>query len=172
MESSGSRLTIQAERGPNMVTAKTHERSVHVDAPVEVVFGHVRDPLNFMAADPQPVRIDKLALTPEGVGSTWESRWHVAGVPMHAVWTREQCVPCERIVDHTTTGMVWTYTTAPDATGTTLSLSYAISTRLAAANWILDHAFGDQSSQLDAMLAHFKAAIETSVRSGPEGDGR
>lgn len=159
-------------RGPMTVTAKVHERSVHVAAPVEVVFAHVRDPLSFMAADPQPVRVDNLALTPEGVGSTWESRWHVAGVPMHAVWTREECVPCERIVDHTTTGMLWTYTTAPDATGTTLSLSYTVSTRQTAANWVLDHVVGDQGSQLDAMLAHFKAAIEASVGSGHGGDGR
>jgi hypothetical protein len=154
-----------------MVTGRVHERSIHVDAPVEDVFAHVRDPLNFMAADPQPVRIDNVSLTPRGVGSTWESRWHVAGVPMHAVWTREECMHCERIVDHTTTGMVWTYTTAPDAAGTTLTLSYAISTRLAAANWVLDHVFGDQDHQLDLMLAHFKAAIEASVGSAAGGDG-
>ncbi len=155
-----------------MVTPKVHERRTHVDAPVEVVFAHVQDPLSFMAADPEPVRISNVSLTPEGVGSTWESSWHVLGVPMHAVWTREECVPGERIVDHVSTGMIWTYTTQPDATGTTLSLAYAISTRVAVANWVLDHAFGDQERQVDAMLANFKETIEAAGRSRERGGGR
>lgn len=149
-----------------MLDARVHTRSTHVEAPVAVVFAHVRDPLSFMAADPEPVRIDNIALTPAGVGSTWESRWHVARVPMHANWTREECVPDERIVDRTSTGMRWTYMTTPTATGTTLSIAYAISTRLAVANWVLDHVFGNQDRQLDAMLANFKAAIEAREGSG------
>ena len=151
-----------------MLEARVHSRSTHIQAPVAVVFAHVRDPLSYMAADPEPVRIENIALAPEGVGSTWESRWHVARVPMHADWTREECVPEERIVDRTSTGMRWTYVTQPDATGTTLSIAYAICTSLAVANWILDHAFGNQERQLDVMLANFKAAIE--APGGPRHD--
>jgi SAM-dependent methyltransferase len=138
---------------------------------VAVVFAHVQDPLSFMAADPEPVRIGNISLTPEGVGSTWESWWHVAGVPMHATWTRKVYVPDERIVDHTSTGMTWTFVTQPDATGTTLTIGYAITTRLGTANWILDHAFGNQDRQLDAMLANFKAAIQAPQGSGNQETG-
>lgn len=150
-----------------MVTARVHRRSTHIDAPLPVVFAHVQDPLSFMAADPAPVRIDNISLTPGGVGSTWESRWHVARgtVPMHAVWTRTECVADARIVDRTSTGMTWTYETQPDGAGTTLTLAYAITMRLGVANWLLDHAFGNQDRQLDAMLASFKAAIEAPLSS-------
>lgn len=55
-----------------MVAAGVHSRSTHIDAPVAVVFAHVRDPLSFMAADPEPVRIDHVRVT-QGPRSRGES---------------------------------------------------------------------------------------------------
>lgn len=144
-----------------------HVRSVHIAAPVTEVFEYVKDPHSFVAADPEPVRLSEVSLTPEGIGSSWCTSWHVFGLPFHAAVTREELVPNERIVDHASTGVTWTYTTTPEGSGTTLSLGYAISTRVRVANKILDRIFRNQEQQFDKMLASYKQAIEALGRTGP-----
>ena len=113
------------------MTSTPNQRSIHIDAPVERVFDHIKDPNNFIAADPEPVHLSNVSLTPEGVGSAWETSWSAFGLPLHAVITRTQFIPNQRIVDRASTGVTWTYTTEPDPTGTTLSLAIAITTKLA-----------------------------------------
>jgi hypothetical protein len=105
------------------VTAR--RRSIHVEAPVEAVFAHLEDPRKFVAADPAPVELSNLALTSEGVGSTWETTWRASGRPQHGMWTRREYVPNERIVDDVSTGASWAFTTMPgtSATATTSSTS-------------------------------------------------
>lgn len=137
-----------------------HVRSVHIDAPVNEVFEHVRDPRNVVTADPEPVELSDVELTPEGVGSSWRTSWHVLGLPVHASWTRRVLVPGAQIVDHASTGVTWEYTTTSDEDGTRLDLGYEIATRSPVTNRILDRAFGNQEGQLDAMLRAFRDAIE------------
>jgi hypothetical protein len=57
------------------MSATTHSRSIHIDAPVEQVFEYVQDPKNFYAAmaatSPQdPPKLLDVDVKPEGVGST------------------------------------------------------------------------------------------------------
>jgi uncharacterized protein YndB with AHSA1/START domain len=114
-------------KGAGTVTTTSHTRSVHVDAPVEKVFDHVKDPhnqLDLYYTKEKPAAAE-LKMTPDsGEGSTW--KW-MSGVllfiHLHGTMTREAYVPNERIVDQSSTGIRWTYTVEPDQTGTTLSLA-------------------------------------------------
>ena len=142
------------------MTSTPNQRSIHIDAPVETVLDHIMDPKNFIAADPEPVHLTNLSLTPEGVGSTWETSWRALGLPLHAVWTRAQCLPNQRIVDRASSGVTWTYTTEPDATGTTLYLAFTITTNLPLANKVLNRALRSQGRQLDKMLDNYQQAIQ------------
>lgn len=142
------------------MTSTPNQRSIHIDASVAKVFDHIKDPNNFIAADPEPVHLSNLSLTPEGVGSTWETSWRAFGLPLHAVITRAQFVPNQRIVDRASTGVTWTYTTEPDPTGTTLSLAFAITTNLPRANKVLNRVFRSQGRQLEKMLVNYQQAIQ------------
>jgi len=157
-----SREQLDAGRqgGSNVMRSTPHQRSIHIDAPVEKVFDHVKDPNSFVAADPEPVHLSNLSLTPEGVGSTWRTSWRAFGLRLHGVWTREECIPNKRIVDHVSTGVTWTYTTEPNPTGTTLSLAFAITTKVPLANKVLNWAFSSQKRQLDKMLASYQKALQ------------
>ncbi|GAA4405522.1 hypothetical protein GCM10023168_19300 [Fodinibacter luteus] len=142
------------------MTSTPNQRSIHIDAPVEKVFDHIKDPSNFVAADPEPVHLSNVSLTPEGVGSTWETSWRAFGLPLHAVVTRAEFVPNRRIVDRASTGVTWTYRTEPDPTGTTLYLAFAITTKLPLGNRILNRAFRSQGRQLEKMLTTYQEAIQ------------
>jgi len=135
-------------------------RSIHVDAPVGKVFDHVKEPTNFVAADPEPVDLSNVSLTPEGVGSTWETSWRAFGRRLHGVWTRQQYIPNERIVDHVSTGATWTFITTQDSDGTTLSLAFAFTSKWPLANKIISWLLPTQDRQLDRMLANYRQEIQ------------
>jgi hypothetical protein len=148
-------------------SASGHTRTIYINAPVEVVLDHVKDPHNFVAADPEPVRLSALVLASGGgIGSSWRTSWRVAGLPMHALWRRRELVPGSRIVDHASTGVDWTYAVASQNGGTALSLGYAISTGAPMADRVLDHVFRNQEHQLDRMLANCKQLIEAASTPG------
>ena len=46
------------------MTSTPNQRSIHIDAPVQKVFDHVKDPNNFVMADPEPVHLSNLSLLP------------------------------------------------------------------------------------------------------------
>lgn len=138
-----------------------HVRFIHVDAPVTEVFDHLTNPASFVEADPEPVALTKAPLAPASVGATWETSFRVLGLPVRAHWTRREFVAGQRIVDHASTGVTWTYTTTPEGEGTRLSLGYQIDTPLPAVNGILDRVFGNQVPQLDTMLVAYKHLIES-----------
>lgn len=137
------------------------QRSIHIDAPVEKVFNHVKEPANFVAADPEPVELSNVSVTPEGVGSTWETSWRAFGRQLHGVWTRQQYVPYELIVDQVSTSATWTFTTTPDSDGTTtLSLAFGFTTKWPLASKIITWVLPTQDRQLDRMLANYRKEIQ------------
>ena len=149
------------------MSTTTHTRSIHIDAPVETVFEHVEDPKNFYAAmaatSPQdPPRLLDVDVKPEGVGSTYQWTFHLWSLLyVGGTMTREEYVPNERIVDHSSTGPVWTFTFTPDATGTTLSLACDVSSKVPLLDKLEDAVFWNGDRDLDAWLENFKKAIET-----------
>ena len=149
------------------MTITTRKRSIHIDAPVEKVFAHVEEPAHYYeamaATSPKdPPRLTDVDMKPGGVGSTY--RWighlwwllYVGGTT-----TREEYVPNERIVDHSSTGPVFTFTVEPDASGTTLSLAVGLSTKVPLLDKLEDAVFWNGDQDLDAMLNTLKKAIET-----------
>ena len=151
------------------MTTTTHKRSVHIDAPVKTVFDYVQEPEHFYEAMAQTQKhpektepstvLTGVTRTPEGAVSsyTWKSGG-LLGFHFGAVMTREESVPNERIVDHSSTGPLWTYTFEPDQTGTTLSLAFEWSTKVPSAGKARRRPNGN--GDLDTMLTHFKKAIE------------
>lgn len=148
------------------MTTTTHQRSVHIDAPVEKVFDHVKDPRNFydaMAAAEQGSRDSwtDIRMTPEGVGSTYAWSGSMLGFHVKGVITREEYVPNERIVDHSSTGPVWTWTFQADPTGTNVTLAFEYSTKVPLMDKVIDRVGWNGDRDLDTMLAHIKQAVET-----------
>ncbi len=144
------------------MTTTTHKRSVHVDAAVEKVFDYVKDPRHFFdAMDPsgRSALID-VTLTPEGVGSTYAWKSSLLSLHVGGVSTREEYVLNERIVDHSSTGPVWTFTFEPDPTGTTLSLAYEYTSKVPFMDKVIDRVAWHADRDLDALLARMKKEIE------------
>ena len=146
------------------MTTTTHKRTVHIDAAVETVFDHVKDPRHFFNAFPGAGGQDALTdvtLTPEGVGSTYAWKGSMFVFHTHGVSTREEYIPNERIVDRSSTGPVWTWTFEPDPTGTTLSLAFEWSTKVPLMDKAVDRVLWKGDRDLDTILANLKKEMET-----------
>ena len=147
---------------------KLHERTVHIDAPVEKVFDYLKDPHHFLAAFPEKDRahsaIAEVHETPEGVVSTYSAMGRMLML-FHVEWTftREEYVPNERIVDRASPGGIWTLTFEPDDGGTKLSLAFGWTGAVGKVPWIgemVDRASWDGDKDLDEMLDNVKKAVE------------
>ena len=146
------------------MTTTTHTRSTHIDAPVAKVFDYVKDPLNqwdaYGLAGKNTIAEEDVA-PDAGKGSTWKWQGHLLFVPMHGTMVREAYVPNERIVDHSSTGVLWTYTFEPDETGTTLTMEVEVSSKVPFLDKVEDRIAWNGDRDLDTWLGNFKKAIET-----------
>lgn len=155
------------------MSTTTHTRSIHVDAPVETVFDHVKDPHSFYAVMSEfpgsrlvghiKAELTDVSLTPDGgLGSTWSFNGALFIFHYDATFTREEYVPNERIVDRNAdAGTSWTFTVEPDETGTTLGMSFTMSSKVPLLDKVEDRLSWDGDGDLDTMLTMFKKAIET-----------
>jgi hypothetical protein len=89
----------------------------------------------------------------------WDA-WHFLGSHIGGEITREESVPNVRIVDHSSTGPVWTYAFEPDQTGTTLSLACEISSKVPLADQVADEMAWKGDRDLDTSLSNVKQAVE------------
>ena len=144
------------------MTSTSHQRSVHVDAPAEKVFDHVKDPENLFDAmyDGRSTIVEKEIAPDAGKGSTWQWQSHLLFLPFHGTMTREEYVPQERIVDRSSTGVLWTFMLEPDETGTTLTMEVEVTSSVPFLDKIEDKVFWKGDQDLDAWLGRFKEAIE------------
>ena len=153
------------------MTTTTHKRSVHIDAPPEAVFDYIQAPEHFYEAMAMTQKhpeqgasslLTGVTRTPDGAVSSyaWKAG-ELFGFHLGGVMTREEFVANERIVDHSSTGPVWTFSLEPDPAGTTLSLGYEYSTKVPLADKVLDRVGWKGDQDLDVMLATMKKAIET-----------
>ncbi len=140
-----------------MSSAK-HTRSIHIDAPVEKVFGYLEDPAHFLATFPESnqVTLESVNRNPDGTMATYEGRFRQAGLHFTVTYTREQYVPNERIVDHNSIGVIFIWTVEPDADGSTLTSGWDASGLMKMLNAVFFHA----DKYADEMLAKTKQAIE------------
>ena len=95
-----------------------------------------------------------------GKGSTWQWQSHLLFLPFHGTMTREDYVPHERIVDRSSTGVLWTFTLEPDDAGTTLTMEVEVSSSVPFLDKIEDKVFWKGDQDLDTWLGRYKEAIE------------
>ena len=141
------------------MTLNKHTRSIHIDAPVEKVFHYLEDPAHFIAGMPWEshgahATVGAVHQTPEGVVTSYENKFG----GKHYVFTREEYVVNARIVDHSSLGVVFTWTFEPDATGTTLTGTWDASTLMK----VLDAVFYHSDKDMDTVMATFKREVEAS----------
>jgi len=130
----------------------------HFDAPAEKVFHYVEDPAHFVAAMPEEDHstVGAVNRTPEGAVSTYEIKYRELGMHLTGVFTREEYVANERIVDHSSLGVVITFSVVADDSGTTLTASWDASTLMK----MLDTAFFHSDKDVERALATYKSEIE------------
>lgn len=150
-------------RGLKPMSSTIHKRSIHIDAPVEKVFDHVKDPQKQMNAHYQrDSAVTEQAMTSDaGEGSTWRWMGHVWLIYLAGTMTREEYVPNERIVDRSSTGVLQTFTVEPDDSGTRLSLAVEVYSKVPWLDRIEDAIVWDGDRDLDTCLENIKSAIET-----------
>lgn len=151
----------------------THQRSIHIDAPIEQVFDYLKDPHTTYAviSETPTSRIDRhvkpkltnATMTPGGgVGTTWSFTARLLLFHIDATYTREEYVPNKRIVDRNPDaqcGVAFGF--EPDATGTTLTMAWLDSSRVPLLTKVWDRIYWDGEHDLDAMLSSVKNAVET-----------
>ncbi len=110
-----------------MTAPAKHTRSIHVDAPVEKVFGYVAEPKHFVASMPEEshsVLGGKVKQTPDGVVTEYQIEHREFGRHMTTTVTRAEYVPNERLVDHASLGVDYILSVEPDDTGTKLTYAW------------------------------------------------
>jgi uncharacterized protein YndB with AHSA1/START domain len=132
--------------------------SIHIDAPVEKVFGYLEDPANFLGAMPEKnqVTLESVNRNPDRTVATYEGKFRQAGRHFTVTYTREEYVPGERIVDRNSIGVLFTWTFEPDATGTTLTAAADTSKLME----MLDKVFFHGAKHMEEALAKIKQAVE------------
>ena len=144
-----------------MTTA--HRRSIHIGAPVEKVFDYVKDPKNqweaYELADKSSI-VEQEVAPDMGEGSTWGWQGRMLFIPLHATLTRLEYVPNERIVDRSSTDVVWSYTFDPDDEGTTLTMEVEVSSKVPFLDKIEDKLAWHGDKDLDTWLGNFKRTLE------------
>lgn len=148
----------QSELKEGIRTTTTLTKSIVIDAPVEAVFDHLKDPAQAwvgMGTDVRDVRP-----TPDGVGTTFE--WDSRMFGFHVTGTNEftEFVPNQRLVVTASKGFVFSFTLEPAGTGTKLTLAEED----VPANWAVA-AFDAVAMKLterdiDTFLANIKTAVE------------
>jgi carbon monoxide dehydrogenase subunit G len=140
------------------MTAEKHTRSIHIDAPVEKVFRYIEDPAHVVGAMPEKAHatLGAVTRTPEGAVATYEVEYREFGRHLTAVFTREEDVANEHIVDLASTGVIHALSVEPDATGTTLTYSWD-ATRLMK---MLDAVFFHGDKAVENGLATIKQEVE------------
>ena len=141
-----------------MSSAK-HTHSVHIDAPVEKVFGYLEEPAHFLTVFPEKnqVTLETVNRNPDGTVATFQSKYRQTGMHLTADWTREEYVPNERIADRNSMGILFTWTVEADASGTTLTSSWDASKLMKMLDAVFFHT---DKKEADEMLTRVKEAVE------------
>lgn len=145
------------------MTTSTRTHSVHIKAPVPVVFKYIEDPAMTYPTMLGTEIIDVEA-TPEGVGTTWKS----VAPPMMGLYfawgfTREDQVVDSRIVDKSSTGVsfVWTVRPAPED-ASELTLEMVVSAPVPMLDKVMMITIGRHADEdMQKALTGLKLAIET-----------
>ena len=101
----------------------TYRKSIHVEAPVDKVFGFFSDPNNWGDAAPQEIEFTDVTLTDEGVGTHYRWSVRILGIPVEGLNVFTEFIPQQRITDTSSSALegAWTYSFEPEGSGTKLT---------------------------------------------------
>jgi uncharacterized protein YndB with AHSA1/START domain len=143
-----------------VAAALRHQRSIHIDAPVEVVFDYLADPVHVvagMAAD-HHASVVAVNRTQDGSVVSFDVAYRELGRDKTMVMTPEQQVPLRRIAYHSSAGPVHVFTLERDGGGTTLAYGWDGPKLLK----LLDAVFAHTDRDVERALAIHKRCIEAS----------
>ncbi len=138
------------------------KRSIHIEAPVETVFGSFKDPAKFVDLDPGGTQVDDVKVTKEGAGTymSWHAR--IAGLPIRGFEVLTEVVPNKHITSRSSFGLVgtWDYDFEPEGSGTKLTLEHRLGSfwRIPPLRNLMDLVTERLN---DSYMARVKDAIET-----------
>lgn len=144
-------------------------RSIEIDAPVEKVFAFLADPEKSVLAFPMGDRVivSKVATSPEGALLSYRETMPVTLGPLH--WDMsgtvvvEDYVPNQRIVDTSSTGPIHAMTVEPSGSGTRLTFTGTVTTRVPLLDRLKVFVFTQgrgQARNMDMVLAEVKKLVE------------
>jgi len=151
-------------------------RSIEIDAPVEKVFEFLADPEKAVLAFPMgdKVTVSDIATSREGALMSYRETMPVTLGPFH--WdmsdtvTVEEYVPNQRIVDTSSTGPIHAMTVEPSGSGSRLTFTGTVSTRVPLLDRLKVFVFTQgrgQARNMDIVLAGVKKLVEArSVKPG------
>ena len=102
------------------------KRSIHIEAPVEKVFGFFKDPRYVQELTQAPFAVKDVKLTEEGVGTyySWASKTPVVRYEGFDVYT--EFIPNQRITDRSSSGLAGDSTLSfePESSGMKLTVEF------------------------------------------------
>ncbi|MCE0488414.1 SRPBCC family protein [Ornithinimicrobium sediminis] len=148
----------QEGKGTTVAAALRHQRSIHVDAPVERVFEYLADPGHFVAGMAADHHASVVAVNRAQDGSvvSFDVKYREMGRDKRMVMTAEQHVPNRRIAYRSSAGPLHVFTLEPDTEGTTLSYGWDGPRLLK----MLDAVFAHTNTDVEGALAIHKKGIE------------
>jgi uncharacterized membrane protein len=137
------------------------KKSIVIDAPVEKVFGYLRDPMSNLEIMPSMVQVHEMG--GEGVGAKFRWVYRMAGMNFEGESTVLEFVPGERFVTQSRGGIesTWTWDFAPENGGTRIDLQVDYSVPVPVLGRLAEALVVKQNDrELDTTLANIKARVE------------
>ncbi|MDF2091015.1 SRPBCC family protein [Knoellia sp. 3-2P3] len=98
--------------------------TMHIEAPVETVFGYFKDPMALADLTTLDIEYDEVKETKEGTGTyfSWHSK--IAGIPFEGFEVYTDVVPNQHITEKSSQAVMgtWDYTFEPEGTGTKVTM--------------------------------------------------
>ncbi|GAB88391.1 SRPBCC family protein [Gordonia rhizosphera] len=143
-----------------MTTLTKHTHSIHIDAPVQKVFGWIEVPANYVsvmqALESSALDLAEVTTTPEGTVADYKIKFRELGMHLTATMTREDYVRNERITDHSSLGVFHMMFVEPDDTGTKLTFVWDASKLMK----MIDATFYHTDKHIDQALEKIKKEVE------------
>ncbi len=100
------------------------KRSIHIEAPVEKVFGFFKDPSNMLEVAPWPGEFKDVKLTEEGVGTYYSWAVKTPGPRIEGFDVYTEVIPNQRITDRSSWSVTGdsTFSFEPEGSGMQLTL--------------------------------------------------
>jgi uncharacterized protein YndB with AHSA1/START domain len=112
----------RASKEMNTMTAMT----MHIEAPVETVFGYFKDPMALADLTTLDIEYDEVKETKEGTGTyfSWHSK--IAGIPFEGFEVYTDVVPNQHITEKSSRAVMgtWDYSFEPEGTGTKVTMEH------------------------------------------------